>query len=84
MSVSCLMFNVNPALINVLHSNELWRVIQFIKTGRKIDINLADVLNQMIKERKTKIVALKDGGSLVGTLDMFDIVAEIVREEAKV
>jgi len=49
----------------------------------KPDDNLADVLNKMIQQRKTKIVVLKEDKSLVGTLDMFDIVAEMMREETK-
>ena len=50
--------------------------------GCKPDDDLSKVLEKMISKRKTKIVVLDDNDGLVGTLDLFDIVAEIMCEGA--
>lgn len=50
-------------------------------TSVKPDDTLAVVLQKMVPERRTKVVVTDSAGALVGTLDLFDLVAEMLRDE---
>lgn len=44
---------------------------------------LSDVLHKMITNRRTKLIVQNDDDTLVGTLDLFDVVSELLREDTE-
>lgn len=52
-------------------------------TSVKPDDTLTVVLQKMVSERRTKVVVADSAGALVGTLELFDLVAEMLKDETE-